>query len=694
MIIKSIEIENFLSYSNSNNKFEFGDGPTIIIGQNRTGKSKLFDAINWAFYDKAYNTDFERWDTTKDWKEQLVNNHAKSFCKIGDSVTAQVTVVFEDEANQNIYTLTRDFKIKKKGENEWDVPRNSTLNLNKKDGLSNNSVDYWDLEAEDQIKSIFPENLSKYFLFQGENISQIMSLNNKSAFTKALRDLSRIEIFERAKQYSDKVYKQLKKEFESKEDTDKQLQEKKIQLSTELDKLKENKQIEEDQFENYVKERDTAKEVFERKNEELKKFEECAKILADIKFLEDQKSSKIEIRNSIIENQKKEVFENWMYAGSESILKNFHEIYNKNKVERKIPEPIRQEFIKEMLDQETCLVCGSEAKPGSDPHKHIKSLLNEKALDKETELINKLSFVADTTLDKVLNIKSDIQDLYRKLGEIDEQIKNFSNRIKSKEEELKDVMPSDVSEDELKKRNFAQLQKDRDNAKNDLEKYDIKIGGTKSKIEYITKQIEDKQKEYDSLVENSSNTKEKGRLQLAEKINETVGKFYDNFLNRLINDIETESNTYFLKMTEKNAALSGKVKVDYDLKEVYTVDEQGNRLFNINQANKVSLQISFVAAVLSVSNKFWNTYFPFIADAPISALGGNNKVTTVETMIDIFNQSIIILKDDAVTDDPESVRNDLTRNLINKSSSIQHAYELTMEGSTLEEQRTKIQKLK
>ena len=134
--------------------------------------------------------------------------------------------------------------------------------------------------------------------------------------------------------------------------------------------------------------------------------------------------------------------------------------------------------------------------------------------------------------------------------------------------------------------------------------------------------------------------------------------------------------------------------MDYDLKEVYTIDESGNRLFNINQANKVSLQISFVGAVLSVSNKFWNTYFPFIADAPISALGGNNKITAVETMITIFNQSIIILKDDAVTDDAQSVRNDLTRKLIQKTSSIENAYELKMVGDKVGKQHTKIEKIK
>lgn len=692
MIIKSIEIDNFLSYYNTN-RFEFGDGPTLIIGQNRTGKSKLFDAINWAFYDKAYNTDFEKWEYTKDWKEQLVNKYAKSISKTGATVSASVTIVFEDE-NGNKYTLTKGYKIKKKSNSEWDSPRVAEVNLNRKETLTNNSVDYWDIEAEELVKSIFPENLSKYFLFQGENISQIMSLNNKSAFTKALRDLSRIEVFERAKMHSDKVYKQLKKEFESKEDTDKQLQQRKMELSIEIDQLREHLQVEEDQFDNYVKERDNAKEVFDKKNEELKKFEECAKILDEIKYLEDQKSNKIDVRSAIIDNQKKDIFENWMYAGSEEIIIRFHEIYKKSKIDRKIPEPIRQEFVKEMLDQEKCLVCGNGAKRESESYNHIKGLLNDKALDKETELINKLSFVADTTLDKVISIKSDIQDFYKRTGEVDGLIKNFSSRIKIKEDELRLVIPSDVSEDELKLRNFGQLSRDRDTAKIDLDKYELKISGAKSKIDYITKQAQEKEKEYDSLVENSSNKKERERLQLAEKINNTVTNFYDSFLTRLITDIESESNTYFSKMTEKNEALSGRVKVDYDLKEVYTIDESGNRLLNINQANKVSLQISFVGAVLSVSNKFWNTYFPFIADAPISALGGNNKVNTIETMIDIFNQSIIILKDDAVTDDPESIRNDLTRNLINKSDMIQNAYELSMIGNSLEEQHTKIKKLK
>lgn len=694
MIIKSIELENFLCYYDRGNKFLFGEGPTIIIGQNKMGKSKLFDAINWAFYDKAYNTDLEKWESTKEWKDKLVNNYAKAQCKVGGNVKAIVAIIFEDE-DGTTYNLNREYKVTRKSNSDWDLHRNTAVvHLVKKDGKSNNTVEFWDIEAEEEVKSLFPENLSKYFLFQGENISQIMSLNNKSAFTRALTDLSRIEIFERSKTYAEKVYRQLKKEYESKEDTNRELQNKKIEASKEIEKFKDDLQTEKEKFDNYVKEREIAQDVFDKKNEELKKFEECAKILNEISFLENQKSNKVDLRTSIVESQKRDIFDKWMYAGSEKILKNFAKIYDKSKVEKKIPEPIRQEFIREMLHRRKCLVCGNDAEPNSPAYSSIESLLNDKALDKETELINKLSFVAESTLNKVTNIGAEMQHFYTRVTEIDEQIKTLKQRINVKNDELQTVKPVDITDDEIKQRNFVQLQKDRDSAKSDLDDLGHRASSTKSRIEYIDKQLSESQKKYDSLVESSSNTKEKERLQLSERIQNTVTKFYDNFLDKLISDIELESNGYFTKMTEHNSALSGKVKVDYDLKEVYTIDESSKRMFNINQANKVSLQIAFVAAVLSVSNKFWNTFFPFIADAPISHLGGNNKLTTINTMLDIFNQAIIILKDDAVTTDQESVRNDLVRNLISNNNKIQHAYELKMQGSNLEEQHTKIIKLK
>ena len=47
MIIKEIRIRNFRSYYGDNNRFEFSDGLSIIVGDNGDGKTTFFEAIQW-----------------------------------------------------------------------------------------------------------------------------------------------------------------------------------------------------------------------------------------------------------------------------------------------------------------------------------------------------------------------------------------------------------------------------------------------------------------------------------------------------------------------------------------------------------------------------------------------------------------------------------------------------------------------
>ncbi|MFN3753717.1 AAA family ATPase [Flavobacterium sp.] len=700
MIIKSIEIQNFLSYYDLN-QLKFDSDSTIIIGQNNTGKSKLFDAYNWVLYNEAYKTEEEEWRPTFEWGDELANKLAKKECAISSWLTISVCLNFEDD-NNNSYTVTRDYRIQKVGVDSWVKSSDSELVISKRSATTYNTNHFYGQEAILELNRFFPKNLSRYFLFQGEGISQLLRLNQRSHFTKAINEMSGIKYFAKASRYANNVYAKLKYEFESKDERDAEVQKAKLDIAGKIVEVLDKLSDFDIKLENEYKERDIRQQKLDEKIEELSRYEECGKLLQEIKHFESELIKKQDQRKQLFESNRNNLFDLWLYSPVRDQFSNFLSLYRKGKEEQKIPEPIRQDFIQQMLQENVCKVCGTIAPKGSDAFKHIMQHINERSLDKEVAAINTLSDTADIMNVALELLPESVEEFRSQLQVIQEELNSLRENIDYKEEELRIVIErieeekhTTLNRNDIEKVNLVQLKKDIDQTRVDLSDSKDKIAQLIGRKEETDKVYKDLIKEEEKLVLQSSNDIERRRMLLAKRISEHADRLHKDFLGRLLRDIEQEANDYFISMTRNNTALSGAVRVDYNNQEVYIVDEQGRRMSNINQANKVSLQISFVAAVLSVSNKIWDNHFPFVADAPISALGGNNKLSAIKTMIDIFKQSIIILKDDASIDNIESVKSDEVRQLIERNSKIRHAYELKMSsGSSSEEQYTEIKILK
>lgn len=670
----------------------FETGSNVIIGQNNTGKSKLFDAFNWVLYDKAFRTENEDWVKTRNWGMDIVNSRAVSEAKNGDFVSTVVELNFNDQEN-NKYIVKRTYTVEKR-KSGYDWPNGTELSLECYDNETSNLRCHYDAEASAHIAELIPDNISKYIFFQGESISKIMSLNKKSDFSTALNGLSRIEVFLKAKEKATKTRVLCEKEFNNKEESNALNELYKKQIEAKIKKLEAEKENENEVLEVNMKERDISKDVFEKKELELQKYEEIGKVLDDIKLNKESKGTLSEIRNSILKVHEREVFGLWLYAGTESLIDSFSKLYEKEKKLKRIPEPIRQEFIREMLRKHECLVCGTEAPEKSKAYKKIESILDDKSLGKEEALINGLASEADSIKERIEDIPGALIEYFDSLDDIDQRIKDNKTIHDQLEAQLANTLPAGMTKEEVAEKNIAGIKIARSKAKNDFEKFKIAILRQEAKIEKLTNDILDEKKSYKLIVEKSDHKVEAARLVLAAKIEENMNIFYEKFLNKLIEDIQDSANIYFKKMTSESASYSGSLKVDYKNKEVYPVDEDGVRLSNINQANKVSLQISFVAAIISVSSKFWNESFPFIADAPISALGGNNKLMAIKTMMDMFDQSIIILKDDINLSHSDMVKADLVRKLIRENEGVSKAYELVMAGEKGKKQHTLIREMK
>lgn len=699
MIIKSIEIQNFLSYY-GDQELKFGKGATIIIGQNNTGKSKLFDAYNWVLYDEAFKTEAENWEGTPKWGHELVNRLAKAECSIGKSLECSVCLEFEDD-KMNHFLVTREYRIKRTSKDEWQLPEGSELQITTKEAGTYNTETFVSYEAKEILERYFPKNLSRYFLFQGESISSLMRLNQRSDFNRAIRELSGIKFFQKAERYAKSVQKRVSRDFQNKGEKDRRIQEEKDRLSKETDSLKEEVSETAEKLENHYRERAIIEEKLDEKVAELSRYEECASILQKIKESELLFEGKVKELKDLFELQRNDLITKWLYGKSDTLFDQFLTMYRQARDSKQIPEPMRQDFIQQMLDDFECKVCGTKAPVDSREYKLIASHRSEKSLEEEVAVINTLSDAADGMKMALQNLPKELKKFQEKKGDIIKERERLQASIERAEDELRIVIERlydeekiEVSRDGLEKINIKKVKKERDQFKTDLRKADSKIDRLAGRKEQLDKNLKNKEEDYAKLIDKSSNEVEKLRMQLATEIRDQVTNLYGNFLSKLISDIEEETNTYFTNMTRSNTALSGSVRVNYEERDVYPVDENNERMTNINQANKVSLQISFIAAVLSVSNRIWDKYFPFVSDAPISALGGNNKISAIKTMIDIFRQSIIIIKDDANTDSQASVDSDQVRQLIKNNERIGYAYELSMIGDNIEGQNTKITELK
>ena len=94
MIIRRIEIENFRSYYGNENNFEFGEGLTLLIGDNGDGKTTFFEALQWLL--DISNTDEVQ-------KNRALDNFSemrKSKLEIGESANLRVKMEFDHDGRK------------------------------------------------------------------------------------------------------------------------------------------------------------------------------------------------------------------------------------------------------------------------------------------------------------------------------------------------------------------------------------------------------------------------------------------------------------------------------------------------------------------------------------------------------------------------------------------------------------------
>ena len=693
MEFKSIIIKNFLSYFDEN-EIEFSDTTTIFIGQNNTGKSKIFDAINFALYERIWITDKGEngaWiNSDKEIATFILNNHKKNIAikENEENIDVSVTLVMDD--GNSFITVERVY-LYRKTESGYEY-KTKNFSLTVSDPITGNISTYMGQEATDKLNMYFSPSIKDYFLFQGEASSKIMQLQKGGNFSRAVHEIARLSVFEDAKELAEQYTKHVRNIIARKRNKNKEQREAQEELQFTI----EQKQ---DMLSSYVEkkadaDRDIAEysaqlEHFEEKLSKLKEFEDWFKQKKQIE--ENKKNIERELKNA--NSEKTEIAEDAVFYKVREKVNSFSDFYSKLEKKGEVPPSINADEIRKALKVFRCSICGTALTEGSEARAFAEARLPKCDTDRLGSYLRELNTTMGNEAEDINRIPDKLADIISSKRRLDEKRES----LRKQDEEVKSLLAQielDSSNSEEKVREADEIRDKVSNYTNLLEKAKRASGNHEGSISVIKSDILRLQHELNSLIVEDDDIDESDKIKnvYAEKLNVAMDKLYQVAHDTAYNQVQEKANEYYQEMTQENAGIVGKVVIDTDTSEIYTVDEKGTRIRNINQGNRISIQLAVIAGILTVAQDQFNQQYPFVTDAPVSALGGDNKLSTIKSMIDAFEQSIIIIKDDTSS---KNKTNDEIRDLIAKSNDVRIAYELSLSKTdSVSDQYTVVTKIK
>lgn len=691
MEFKQITINNFLSYFNENT-VDFSDMTTVILGQNTSGKSKFFDAINWVLFERIYNTDIYAWVTDKKEIEHLVPNKRcikEVVSEKKEEMETSVRIIITDGIKDIIIFRSYYYIF---DENNNICLSSKGLSWREINELGEVEIEDYDDKAELRILEKFPMEIRDFFLFQGEAASQILKLHKGSKFTSAVKKIARLENFELAKNIADKLFVTSRNTIKKNATKSRELQDEQEKIESEILTLKQRLKKYEDDYVKADEARSEYQSAITEANDYLSSQKDFEDLFAKKQELEREQDSKIRTANTL-KDEALEIADSWVFFKINDKLSTFKDFYKSLEKKGKVPAPIQQHEILQALNDCKCPICETTFDKNSSIWKIIDSKRTKNDTDALGKELQNLNYCLSSVSTEIANVPRAIQSYYERSTRVAEERKRLNDAIKSLKNQIDNIRVTETDQETKKKIQEAQhkihintpaLKK----ADDDYYLANARIKDTKQKIaEYEAKSLK-------LSTSASKDIPEEDKIQLyyAAQLAKAMDKLTKCANELAFSEIEKTANSYYKEMTEENPSFVGDLKINFETSDIYTENSNGQRIYNINQANRISIQLAVIAGILTVANNQFGEQYPFITDAPISQLGGTNKLPTIRCMVKAFEQSILILKDDSTKD---NVALDEVRKLIQKDKSIGCAYELEIEpNEDVDMQYTKITKIK
>lgn len=633
MIIKSIKLENFRQYKNTN-YVEFSTDPernvTIILGVNTSGKTTLIQAFNWCLYET----------TTFKSKDMLLNSDLAASLTYGTYAIVRVEVVLVHDNKE--YTVVRSQKFYGTG-NAHVRGDKSQLTVSYKED-NGNSAFVSPVECENTINKILPKGLSDYFFFDGERIQDI---NNKKDVVAAVRGLMGLDIINEAVDHlepnkSSSLISKLRGELNIGSDS------KSRELRSNLSSYQSQLQDKKARLETIEQEIDFARAEKERLAELLRSTAEVRDLQKQRDRLNNELNNldvSLKSANDRILTDFNRDYLNFFIQPLISKAKNI--LANSNKQVEGIPE-MDATSIEYILKRGRC-ICGCDLRKNQgavDNIKYEESLLPPHQIGTIVRTYNEtcdmqISRYQNAPLD--LTIADDFEQIRRyerRRSDINTELKNISNKIK-----------------ELGAVNSAQIENDYNANDKVLEDKLRQKGSIEQSIKNLSTLISDAQKQINNLaVQCERNNLINREIAYATAAYTWFRESYDQKEKEVKRDLLSSVNNIFEKMYHG----SRQVTIDDKYRIQLTTTVGGEKISTDESKGLEAVKnFSFISGLVDLARKkartiqnssnedepelFSTEAYPIVMDAPFSNVDEQHIKNISVILPEIAEQVILII---------------------------------------------------
>jgi DNA sulfur modification protein DndD len=625
MRLLSIEVTNFRQFCGTHamNLDTKGLQNVIVIhGENGSGKTTLLNGFKWCFYGE---TDFDSKSNT------LLNERAVVEAAPASKLTMSVKVEFEHENMR--HTATREAIFKKVVDLQYEPVGGDVFSLNWTDA---NGVYQTSHNAVTHMSQILPEKMHPYFFFNGERIEKLAHVNSAEQIQSAIKNLMGLEIVERAIHHvGGAVISKLRKDLkESSPDDLKEAIEKETVMAEQIQERK--RQIEQTQknVKDFEEELHFVNKSYENNVEAAVLNKERVNLEDDIVGIKTKLTNLRKARQDKISTHGGLAF-------SEILLQTASGILDEKRKKGELPFKVKEQFISDLLAQQRC-ICERELLEGTPPYAAVKAF--------------KSSTTSADVENAFIETSSSIGQMIRTRGELFDQLaayqteeQEFVNEIAKKQGEI-DVIGKKIGDRETA--DIAALETKRGQLQEDIKKFSEQVGALESTLKEWEEQHGILKKERERLSQqHAKNGVATQRLKLAEEVKRVLDALYLALAEQVRGKLSAKVDATFKAIMRK--PYWAEISKDYTLQIYKEIGGHKQIVYEKSTAENQITSLSFVGSIVGLAKErsqsdntnFRGGVFPIVMDSPYGALDPDYRLKIAEYIPELAEQVIIMVSD-------------------------------------------------